>query len=89
MAGDMTDFANRGKVALVRQGKGGEMIHYLDLNKSNILNSEYYYLMPNDIIYISPLPIKRYGFTQFPYGTVLGVITTFSTIILLIYTLKK
>ncbi len=64
MAGDLTDFANRNKVALIRQVKGGSKIYYLDLTSDKLLSSELYYLAPNDILYISPLRVKQYGFTD-------------------------
>ena len=76
-AGDMAEFANRGKVALIRQSKGGSQVHYLDLTSEKILTSEYYYLQPNDIIYVSPLGYKRWGLgSTFPWTIVLGSITT-------------
>ena len=79
LAGDLTEFADRGKVALIRQTKGVSTVVYLDLNSEKILTSEYYYLRPNDILYISPLGIKRWGFETFPWMTIL---TGISTIIL-------
>jgi polysaccharide biosynthesis/export protein len=88
LAGDMSDYADRKHVALVRQSKNGSVIHYLDVTSDKILTSEFYYLMPNDILYVPPLAVKRYGFTQFPYSIVFSAITTMTTLILLIYTLK-
>lgn len=88
IAGDMTDYANRSQVQLVRQTKSGSQIHYLDLTSNKFLSSEYYYLLPNDIVYVSPLNKKRYGFTQFPYNTVFIAITALTSLILVIYTVK-
>jgi polysaccharide export outer membrane protein len=76
MAGDLTDFANRNKIALIRCIKGGSKVYYLDLTSDKILNSEFYYLMPGDIIYISPLKIKQWGFSTFPYAVVFAAIST-------------
>ncbi len=76
MAGDLTDFADRGKVALIRQTNGGSKVVYLDLNSEKILNSAYYYMRPNDILYISPLGVKRWGFETFPWGVVFAAIST-------------
>ena len=76
-AGDLTEFANRNRVALIRQSKGGSQIHYLDLTSDRVLNSDYYYLQPNDIIYVSPLGYKRWGLgSTFPWAVVLTSITT-------------
>jgi polysaccharide export outer membrane protein len=76
MAGDLTDFANRNKVALIRQTPGGSKVFYLDLTKSDILSSEFYYMMPNDILYASPLGIKQWGYATFPYALVFSAIST-------------
>jgi polysaccharide export outer membrane protein len=76
LAGDLTDFANRNKVALIRQTKEGSRVTYLDLNSIEILHSEYYYMEPNDILYFSPLGIKRWGTETFPWTIILSAITT-------------
>lgn len=81
LAGDLTEFADRSEVMIVRQTKNGSEVTTVNLEKANILSSDYYYLKPNDIIYIKPLKIKQYGFTTFPYSI---VFTTISTALLLI-----
>jgi len=79
----MTDFANAQKVAVVRQTKTGSKVEMFDLTKRRILASEYYYLRPNDIVYVRPVRGKQFTFAQFPYGVVFGFIST--TILLLNY----
>jgi polysaccharide biosynthesis/export protein len=81
MAGDLTDFANRNKVVLIRQVKGGSKIFYIDLTTNKFLSSDLYYLVPNDILYISPLRVKQYGFTAFPYALVFSSITLIITLL--------
>jgi len=77
LAGDMTEYANRGRVALIRQVNGGSQVHYLDLTSEKVLSSAYFYLQPNDIIYVSPLGYKRWGLgSTFPWAIVLSSITT-------------
>jgi len=83
MAGDLTDFANRKKIALVRQTPAGSKVVYLNMNKADIITSEYYYMMPNDILYASPLGIKQWGFSTFPYAIFFGAIST--TLLLINY----
>jgi len=74
-AGDMSEFANRSRVALVRQTSGGSKVFYLDLTSDKILNSDYYYLQPNDIILHSTLGYKRWGLgSTFPWAIVLGAL---------------
>jgi polysaccharide biosynthesis/export protein len=75
-AGDLTTFANRSKVALIRQTKDGSKVVYLDLNSIDLLRSEYYYLEPNDILYFSPLGIKTWGFGEsFPWAFIISTVS--------------
>jgi polysaccharide biosynthesis/export protein len=83
LSGDLTDFANRNEVSLVRRTKNGAVIHHIDLTDNLILESEYYYLMPNDILYIKPLKGKQFAFANFPYGLVFSAIST--TLLLINY----
>ena len=83
MASDLTDFANREKVAIIRQTKTGSKVIYLDMTKRNILESDYFYLKPNDIVYVTPVRGKQFTFAQFPYAVVFGFIST--TLLLLNY----
>ena len=83
MAGDLTDFANRYKVAIIRQNKAGSEVIYVDMTKRDILSSGYYYLKPNDIVYVQPVKGKQFLFANFPYGVVFGFIST--TILLINY----
>lgn len=75
MAGDMTNFAKNNEVKIIRQTPTGSEIAIVDLGEAGILSSPYYYLKPNDIIYVEPLKIKQWGFSTFPYSTVISIIT--------------
>ena len=58
-AGDMTIYGVRNNVTLIREDvNGAKSYHTLDLNDANIVNSPYYYLQQNDIIYVEPNKIK-------------------------------
>ncbi len=54
MAGDLTIRGVRENVLLIREVDGKKTMHRLDLTKQNILNSPYYYLAQNDVIYVEP-----------------------------------
>lgn len=54
MAGDMTIRGMRNNVTLIREINGQKSIHRLDLTKQETLNSPYYYLSQNDVIYVEP-----------------------------------
>jgi polysaccharide export outer membrane protein len=54
MAGDLTIRGLRHNVMLIREIDGEKKIHHLDLTKQSTLNSPYYYLAQNDVIYVEP-----------------------------------
>lgn len=59
MAGDMTIWGLRNNVKLVREKENGKKeIILLDLNRADIIQSPYYYLQQNDILYVSPNKTK-------------------------------
>lgn len=54
IAGDLTIFGKRDNVLLVREENGKKVTRRIDLNSADFFNSPYYYLKPNDIIYVEP-----------------------------------
>ncbi|RYE25170.1 MAG: sugar transporter [Sphingobacteriales bacterium] len=54
MAGDMTPYGRRNNVLLIREENGQRTIVRIDLNKHDVLNSPYYYLRQNDVVYVEP-----------------------------------
>lgn len=75
MAGNMTNFAKNDAVKIIRQTDNGSEVVTVDMGSADILTSPYYYLKPNDIIYVEPLKIKQWGFTAFPYSTAISIVT--------------
>ena len=58
-AGDLTTFAYRDRIYLIREGSDGQKeFHRLDINDANIINSPYYYLQQNDVVYVEPRKIE-------------------------------
>lgn len=58
-AGDLTIYGVRDKVKLIREdATGKKQIVTLNLNDANIVNSPYYYLQQNDVVYVEPNNIK-------------------------------
>lgn len=84
LADNLSSFARTSNVKLIRRTDTGSEVITLDLGKADILSSPYYYLKPNDIIYIEPLKLKRWGFTSFPYSTVFSIFSLGVTIYTLI-----
>lgn len=89
LAGNMTNFAKIEEVRIIRQTDNGSEIITVDMGSADILASPYYYLKPNDIIYVEPLKIKQWGFTAFPYSTVLSVVSLVFTAIMTYLSFKR
>jgi len=60
MAGDVTVYGKKENVLLIRDEGGKRVIKRLNLNDKNILNSPYYYLQSNDVVYVEPNKAKQY-----------------------------
>ncbi|WP_430810957.1 MULTISPECIES: polysaccharide biosynthesis/export family protein [unclassified Carboxylicivirga] len=73
MAGGTTPFGKKRKMKLVRQLPDGPVTYEVDLTDKNIVNSEYYYIYPNDLLYVRPMRAKQLGIGE---SFSLGLITT-------------
>lgn len=61
MSGDLGEFNSRKEIKLVREKNGVTTIKTFDARSEDIVNSEYYYIEPNDIIYIRQIPGYSFG----------------------------
>lgn len=71
MAGDLREFNSRQEIKLVREKEGKTTIKTFDVRSKDIVNSEYYYIEPNDIIYIRQIPGYSFGINS--ASTTLGI----------------
>jgi polysaccharide biosynthesis/export protein len=85
MAGDLTQGASRDNVKLIRQTPGGTEIVLLDLKDPNLVQSQYYYLKPNDVIYVEP---RRSQIKRENLVVVSAALSVISTAVLLLNFLK-
>jgi polysaccharide export outer membrane protein len=85
MAGDLGDYSNRQKIQLIRQTPDGNIVKEFSVNDKSIMASEFFYVMPNDVIYAKPMKGKFFQMNAFPYSVLLTSITTF----ILIYNVLK
>jgi polysaccharide export outer membrane protein len=58
LAGDLTIYGKRENVLLIREENGKKKTRHINLNSSNFFNSPYYYLQPNDVVYVEPSKAK-------------------------------
>jgi polysaccharide export outer membrane protein len=86
-AGDITDYGDRTDVVIVRQYPGGEKRHHIDLTTIDAVKSPYYFIQPNDLIIVNPLPQKALGLGTTgleAFRTITTVLAFLSSAILLI-----
>jgi polysaccharide export outer membrane protein len=81
MAGDITDFGNRQKILVLRPSPEGTRSFRLDLTSSNILSSDGFFLLPNDIVYVEPIKNKSFRMNM---PTISLAFTSISTLILIL-----
>lgn len=87
MSGDLTIYGRRKDVKLIREDQYGEKsIVEIDLTDANIINSPYYYLQQNDILYVTPSKMKTKnadlgaGYTI--WFTVISLVTTITGVVI-------
>ena len=39
---------------MIRETQGNKKVKHVDLNSKDFLTSPYYYLLPNDVVYVEP-----------------------------------
>lgn len=75
LASDLTIYGDRQKIMIIRQNENNK-VYFVDITDRKLIHSNQFYLLPNDIIYVSALKAKSYGFNTFPFATILSGITT-------------
>jgi polysaccharide export outer membrane protein len=90
-AGGTSGLGDLSQVTLVRERDNVIKYYYLDLTKKNIASSEYYYLLPNDVVIINPIKAKYRNLRDYPLAltaTLLTSISMFLSIVLITQSLK-
>ncbi|WP_367757243.1 polysaccharide biosynthesis/export family protein [Flavobacterium sp. WC2430] len=86
-SGDITITGNRKAVTIIRQSPTGSEMHDIDLTDINVMNSPYFYLQPNDYIYVKPLKQKTWGTGKTgieSLGTIITLLSLATTTFLLL-----
>lgn len=83
LAGDVDEYGDRYRVKVIRPTPEGSVINEFDLTDRSLVDSEFYYVLPNDVIYVEPMKGKFFSMNQFPFALILTSVTT--TILLLNY----
>jgi len=64
-AGDLTDFGRRDNVLLIREIGNKQEYFRLNLNDRSSIKNEFYYLQPNDVLYVEPIKSKKFRSSTF------------------------
>jgi len=85
LAGGATIYGKKNEVILIREKDKKINYHYLDLTKKDIVSSDYYFIIPNDVIIIKPVKARFRTLNLLNWSLVLSTITTAITLYLLFY----
>lgn len=80
-AGEITQLGNRKDVTIIRKTIDGVQKYHLDMTNVDVFNSKYFYIQPNDIIYVAPLKQKSWGTGTTGLQTFSTVVTVLSFIV--------
>jgi len=88
-AGDIPILGNKQDVLLVRPHPGGRTVHHLDLTDIAIFESPFFYIQPNDMIYVKSLPQKAWGFGETGLQSFTTVLSIFSGLVTTYFLFKS
>jgi polysaccharide export outer membrane protein len=83
LAGDMTAYGKRENVMIIREKDRVRTAARLNLNDKNVLNSPYYYLQQNDIVYVEPYKTRSIQADANP--TRIALITSISSLAVILF----
>lgn len=89
LAGDLNQYADRKEIKLIRQQDGANKEMVIDLTTQQPLQPDYFYVYPDDVIYVKP--IKRKGLANINPGVavITSIITTAAVVTSIILTNSK
>ncbi|MFA5046842.1 MAG: hypothetical protein WC542_13035, partial [Paludibacter sp.] len=70
-------YTDRSKIRILRETENGSMIETFDLRSADIVHSRFYYLEPNDVIFLQPMRKQFFGVTTF-WTAISTLVTTYS-----------
>lgn len=79
LAGDITQYGNRKSILIVRTINNANITFRVDLTKENIIQTEQFYLLPNDIVIVEPLPLRAFRLNTTTISLIFSGLTTLVT----------
>jgi len=88
LANDLTLFSKRNTILVIREQNGQRQYGRINVMSKDIFNSPYYYLQPNDVVYVEPHKSKIMAAPD-PASRYVGAFTGIATLVTLILTLFR
>ena len=89
-AGDLTIYGKRNNVLIIRELNGVKSYNRVDITKADFINSPFYYLAQNDVVYVEPNKTRINGAAVGANtGVIISVTSLVITLITLIVTAKN
>ncbi len=75
LSGDFRIYAKRKEIKLFRNTPEGLKTFVIDITDKRIVNSDLYYIYPNDVLYVRPMKAKYWGIGEsFSFGLVTSIL---------------
>lgn len=84
MARDLTIYGKRDNILIIREVNGVKSFNRVDITSADFINSPFYYLSQNDVVYVEPNKVKINGAA---IGTNTGVIISITSLLITVITL--
>lgn len=84
MAKDLTIYGRRDNILIIRELNGVKSYNRVDITKADFINSPFYYLAQNDVVYVEPNKVRVNGAGV---GTNTGVIISATSLLITLITL--
>lgn len=89
LAGDITQFGDRKSILIIRTINNENITFRVDLTKENTLATQQFYLLPNDIVIVEPLPLRAFRLNSSTISLVFSGLTTLVTTLTFFYSVLK
>ena len=84
MAKDLTIYGKRNNILIIREVNGVKSYNRVDITKADFINSPFYYLTQNDVVYVEPNKTRINGAAV---GANTGVIISITSLLITVITL--
>ena len=92
-AGDLTMFALRDNILLIREKEGKRETVRIDIRDKNLLNSPYYFLQQDDVLYVQPNEVKinntAFSSTLAIPVSVIGTLSSLTSLVIIMLNLSN